>query len=155
MSGLGGGLSKGRTVPNEGILRSARRALSIGIPAGVIGGSIAGVLIRPIASVYTTVMMSFFFAFAVGLSFGGRTCLRHITLRLLLVYNNFAPLRYNAFLEESADRLFLRRSAAGYIFFHQMIRDYFAVYDDPHDPPHTRSAVRMLGEIVRLLSRSP
>jgi DNA polymerase III delta prime subunit len=155
MSGLGGGLSKGRTVPNEGILRSARRALSIGIPAGVIGGSIAGVLIRPIASVYTTVMMSFFFAFSVGLSFGGRTCLRHITLRLLLVYNDFAPLRYNAFLEDSTDRLVLRRSATGYIFFHQMIRSYFAVYDDPHDAPHTRSAVRILSELVRLLSRSP
>jgi hypothetical protein len=149
MSGLGGGLGKGQTVPNEGILRSARRAFSIGIPAGLLGGFFAGVVIRPIASIYTTVMMSFFFAFAVGLAFGGRACLRHMTLRLLLVYNDFAPLNFNAFLQDSADRLFLRRSAGGYTF-HQVIRDYFGKHYDPDDPPHARSAVRMLKALVRL-----
>ena len=149
MSGLGGGLSKGQTVPNEGILRSARRAFGIGIPAGLFGGFFAGVVIRPIASVYTTIMMSFFFAFAIGLVFGGRVCLRHITLRLLLVHNGFAPLNYNGFLQDSADRLFLRRSVGGYTF-HQVIRDYFEKYYDPDDPPYVRSAVRTLKAIVRL-----
>ena len=150
MSGLGGGLSKGRTVPNEGILRSARRALTIGIPAGLFGGFVAGVVIRPIASVYTAVMMSFFFAFAVGLVFGGRACLRHIILRLLLVYNGFAPLRYNAFLQDSADRLFLRRSVSGYSFVHQVVRDYFVKYYDPDDPPYARSVFKTLKAAVRL-----
>jgi hypothetical protein len=149
MSGLGGGLSKGLTVPNEGILRSARRALGIGIPAGLFGGFVAGVVIRPIASVYTGVMMFFFFAFAVGLVFGGRACLRHIILRLLLMYNDFAPLRYNAFLQDSADRLFLRRSASGYTFVHQRIRDHFAEYYDPRDPPHARSVLKALRALVR------
>lgn len=149
MSGLGGGLGKGETAPNEGILRSARRAFSIGIPAGLFGGFFAGVAIRPIASVYTTIMMSLFFAFAVGLVFGGRACLRHIILRLLLVYNDFAPLNFNAFLQDSADRLFLRRSGGGYTF-HQVIRDYFDKHYDPDDPPHARSAVRTLKALVRL-----
>jgi hypothetical protein len=150
MSGLGGGLSKGRTVPNEGILRSARRALSIGIPAGLFGGFVAGVVIRPIASVYTAIMMSFFFACAIGLVFGGRACLRHVVLRFLLVYNGFAPLNYKAFLQDSADRLFLRRSASGYTFVHQVVRDYFAKYYDPDDPPYTRSAFKALKAAVRL-----
>jgi hypothetical protein len=150
MSGLGGGLSKGLTVPNEGILRSARRAFGIGIPAGLFGGFVAGVVIRPIASVYTGVMMFFFFAFAVGLVFGGRACLRHIILRLLLTYNDFAPLRYNAFLQDSADRLFLRRSASGYTFVHQIIRDHFAKYYDPGDPPYARSILKALRALVRL-----
>jgi hypothetical protein len=147
MSGLGGGLSKGRTVPNEGIFRSARRALIVGIPMGLFGGIFAGVFIPPIASIYTVVMMSFFFALAVGLVFGGRACLRHIALRLLLVYDDFAPLRYNAFLRDSAQRLFLRRNASGYTFVHKLIRDYFAEY---HDSPHARSASRAVRAIVRL-----
>ena len=149
MSGLGGGLSKALTVPNEGILRSARRAFSIGIPAGLFGGFFAGVVIRPIASVYTVIMMSFFFAFAVGLVFGGRVCLRHIVLRFLLIYNDFAPPRYNSFLQDSADRLFLRRSASGYTFVHQIIRDYFAEYYDPRDPPYVRSALKAFRALMR------
>jgi hypothetical protein len=149
MSGLGGGLSRGLTVPNEGILRSARRAFSVGVPAGLFGGFIAGVVIRPIASIYTGVMMFFFFAFAVGLVFGGRACLRHIFLRLLLMYNDFAPMRYNAFLQDSADRLFLHRSASGYAFAHQIIRDYFAEYYDPRDPPYARSALNALRTLLR------
>ena len=149
MSGLGGGLSKGLTVPNEGILRSARRAFSVGVPAGLFGGFFAGVIIRPIASVYTGVMMFFFFAFAVGLVFGGRACLRHISLRILLMYNDFAPMRYDSFLQDSADRLFLRRSASGYVFAHQIIRDYFAEYYDPRDPPYARSALKALKTRLR------
>jgi hypothetical protein len=122
----------------------------VGIPAGLFGGFIAGVVIRPIASVYTFIMMSFFFALAVGLVFGGRVCLRHIVLRLLLVYNDFAPLRFNAFLQDSADRLFLRKSASGYTFAHQIIRDYFVEYYEPRDPPYARSALKAFRALARL-----
>jgi hypothetical protein len=68
-------------------------------------------------------------------------------LEILACVQCYAPLKLNAFLQGSADRLFLRRSAGGYTF-HQVIRDYFGKYYD--DPPHARSAVRTLKALVRL-----
>jgi hypothetical protein len=59
-------------------------------------------------------------------------------------------LRFNAFLQDSADRLFLRKSASGYTFVHQIIRDYFAEYYEPRDPPYPRSALKAFRALVRV-----
>jgi hypothetical protein len=43
---------------------------------------------------------------------GGWACLRHLTLRALLVYNKAAPWRYIRFLNDATDSLLLRRAEA-------------------------------------------
>ena len=97
-------------MPNEGIHRSARIAVSSGLGAGLIGGLLAG----PLVGVVT------------GLRYGGRACLQHLVLRLSLQYYDCMPRRYVDFLDYVAERLFLRRVRGGYIFIHRLLQDHFA-----------------------------
>lgn len=57
---------------------------------------------------------------------GGRACIQHSILRLLLWRYDYAPLRYVQFLEHAKDLLFLRRVGGGYIFVHRMLMEHFA-----------------------------
>jgi hypothetical protein len=120
--GLIGGLSDGFTIgeigaqsfPNEGIRRSARNALITGLIFGLIGGLIGGL------------PFGLFFILCFGLRFGGRACLHHLALRLLLWHHNYAPFNYVRFLDYATARIFLRKVGGGYIFVHRMLLDYFA-----------------------------
>jgi hypothetical protein len=57
---------------------------------------------------------------------GGRACLHHFALRLVLWHNNFAPLHYVHFLDYAAARIFLRKVGGGYVFVHRSLLEYFA-----------------------------
>jgi hypothetical protein len=106
VAGLVVGLVDERFTPNEGIRRSARHALVVGLSGGLFSGLVVGLLI--------------------GLRTGGLACLQHLVLRVLLVSNGFAPLRYVRFLDEATGRLFLRRAGSGYLFVHRLLLDYLA-----------------------------
>jgi hypothetical protein len=131
--GLGGGLSDKRTIPNEGIHRSARYALILGSIFGLICGPWAGLLVgleRGLSSGQVAgVVFGLLPALYVALLFGGLACLRHMTLRVLLVHSQNAPLRYIAFLDDAAERLLLRRSGSAYLFVHRSLLEYFADLD--------------------------
>jgi hypothetical protein len=57
---------------------------------------------------------------------GGRSALQHLVLRTLLVRNRAAPWNYVRFLDETTDRLILRKVGGGYVFVHRLLLDYFA-----------------------------
>ena len=61
-----------------------------------------------------------------GLRFGGRACLQHCALRLVLWHNHCAPLNYIRFLDDATARIFLRKVGGEYIFVHRMLLEYFA-----------------------------
>jgi hypothetical protein len=61
-----------------------------------------------------------------GLFFGGRTVIRHFTLRYLLFREGYVPWRYADFLDHAAERIFLRKVGGGYIFIHRLLMEYFA-----------------------------
>jgi GTPase SAR1 family protein len=86
-----------RTVPNEGLHRSARYALLVGL----------------------------FFGLLVWLLFGC-ACIQHLVLRIMLWRNGSAPLNYVRFLDYAADHIFLRKVGGGYIFVHRLLLEYFA-----------------------------
>ena len=66
-----------------------------------------------------------------ALNAGGRACLEHLALRLLLVRNGSAPWDYAKFLDCAAERILLRKVGGGYIFIHRMLLEYFAArYDE-------------------------
>ena len=67
-----------------------------------------------------------FFGLVSGLRFGGRACLQHLALRLVLWRRNFAPLHYIRFLDHATARSFLRRVGGGYVFVHRMLLEHFA-----------------------------
>ena len=121
---------KTQSFPNEGIRRSVLNGsirgllgwlfgglligLPVGLGAGLFGGLISGLLVGLLIGLL------------VGLRFGGRACLQHCALRLILWYNNFAPLHYIRFLDYAAARIFLYKVGGGYVFVHRMLLEYFA-----------------------------
>ena len=145
-SGLGSGLASETVTPNEGIHRSMRRGVVVGL-VGWLGVVVVSVLVN--APVYALrfselgveltaglsvglanglingSVLGLVFGLAVGLEFGGIALLRHVTLRGLLVCNRFAPWRYVAFLDDAAERLLLLRSGGSYAFRHPLLLDYF------------------------------
>ena len=61
-----------------------------------------------------------------GLHFGGRACIQHLVLRIMLWCGGFAPLNYVRFMDYAAGRIFLRKVGGGYIFVHRLLMEYFA-----------------------------
>jgi hypothetical protein len=120
--GLSGGLKDGFTIgeigiqsfPNEGIRRSVRNALI----SGLLGGLSVGLL--------GWLSLGLLGGLSLGLHFGGRTCLHHFALRLVLWHNNLAPLNYIRFLDYAVARIFLRKVGGGYVFVHRLLLEHFA-----------------------------
>jgi hypothetical protein len=107
--------------PNEGIKRSGRNGLIIGLffwlwALGTGFSTRQGSSMLPVMC----------FGLYLGLAAGGEACLYHLALRLVLWHNNFAPLNYIRFLDYAATRIFLRKVGGGYVFVHRMLLEYFA-----------------------------
>jgi hypothetical protein len=130
--------------PNEGIHRSARMALVSGLGGGLLAGLIFGPIFGLLAELggeppgglaiglVFGLLSGLGVGLATGLRYGGRACLQHLVLRLGLWYQGFAPWQYVDFLDEAAERLFLRKVGGGYSFIHRQLQDYFAArYTDP------------------------
>jgi NACHT domain-containing protein len=122
--GLVPGLIHERTVPNEGIHRSARRAVAIGLFFGLFFALPFGLFF----GLAEALLFELFFGLAGGLVFGGLACLQHLAVRVLMAMHGVAPLRYVRFLDEATERLFLRRTGGGYIFVHRLLLEHFAAY---------------------------
>jgi hypothetical protein len=129
-SGLTSKMRETRTSPNEGIRRSARNAVGVGLTAGLVLGLLIGMIF---GRAFTWVVglniggaVGITFGLAVGLREGGGAVLRHLALRMLLVRNKFVPWRYVEFLEYATARIFLRRAGGGYIFVHRLLQEHFA-----------------------------
>lgn len=73
--------------------------------------------------------LGFKFGIGVGLWFGGLDLLYHAFIRLWLRRQEGLPLRFVAFLDDAAHHLYLRKVGNGYMFAHQLLLDYFAVWD--------------------------
>jgi len=57
---------------------------------------------------------------------GGKACIQHFTLRLILYCNGYIPWNYARFLDYVADRIFLQKVGGGYIFIHRLLLEHFA-----------------------------
>ena len=124
---LPSGLVKGkivtRTFPNEGIRRSARNALLGGLFVGLVGGLAFGLFL---GLSFGCLFGLAVFGLVGGLVNGGRACIQHLVLRIMLWRNGSAPLNYVRFLDYTAGHIFLRKVGGGYIFVHRLLLEYFA-----------------------------
>jgi DNA-binding SARP family transcriptional activator len=118
-----------RTVPNEGIHRSLRNALLIGIPGGVFVGVIAGYAF----GVRLTLRFGLIDGLVVGGSVfvltavyaGGRAWMHHFALRCALIISGQIPVRWVRFLHYATDNILLYRIGGGYAFTHRIFLEYF------------------------------
>lgn len=139
--GLHGAVSAGltkskidiRTIPNEGILLSARNAVYafllfgplLGLSFALLTWLVPWALWLPRPSI-VFVLVLFATGLPAGLHYGGHAYIQHRVLRIMLWRNGSAPLYYVHFLNYAADRIFLRKVGGGYIFVHRLLLEYFA-----------------------------
>jgi DNA polymerase III delta prime subunit len=128
-----------KTRANQGIRKSAITALIFGLIQGVIGGLMLG-LIGMLINGHSRVFIITFSCFGLfsGLMFGlfssgGKTCIQHFTLRLILYRNGYIPWNYARFLDYCTERMFLQRVGGRYRFIHKMLRDHFAQMEVKRD----------------------
>ncbi|MCA2812950.1 MAG: NACHT domain-containing protein [Microcystis sp. M090S1] len=133
-----------KTIPNQGIWRSA---MNVGVT-----GLIAWLIFVPTYWFYTQLIIIVYkgwilkipavggesslvdfitpglrWGVLLGLIFGGGlACIRHFTLRLILHRNNYIPWNYARFLDYASERIFLQKVGGGYIFVHRMLLEHFA-----------------------------
>ncbi len=146
-----------RITPNQGIQRSARNSIIIGLisgcviwllcilysilnislylslTAGLSNGLSYGLrsgLVDGLRFVLTDgLLVGLAGGLLVGLMNGGLAFLRHSILRWLLRNTNFMPLNYPRFLNYASDRILLRKIGGGYSFVHRLLLEYFATLD--------------------------
>ncbi|MBV9615561.1 MAG: helix-turn-helix domain-containing protein [Ktedonobacteraceae bacterium] len=120
--------------PNEGIRRSARNGLLIGLPLGLALSSFAFGLALWIIPSHLTDGLLWCIPFGLIVTAllvllnGGYACLQHMVLRFVLSYLGYIPWNYARFLDEAAEKLLLRKVGGGYIFIHRLLLEYFASY---------------------------
>jgi hypothetical protein len=145
--GLVGSSLEASVAPNQGIWRSARAALIACLVTGVCLTVIVGLgvgllfigsnlLIDRDFGKALRIGLANSLAFGsiyglgtgliVGLTFGGYAFCSHFALRLVLWGGGAMPWRMVPFLDHCARRLLLRKVGGGYMFPHQLLREYVA-----------------------------
>jgi predicted lipid-binding transport protein (Tim44 family) len=136
--GLSFGEIETRDIPNQGIHRSAWNALVFGLGFGLVGGLVGGLSLGLVGGL----SLGLASGLGGGLKAGGKACLDHLALRLLLVRSGLIPWNYVKFLDYAADRILLRKVGGGYTFIHRMLLEYFAARYDESSAEATPNAER-------------
>jgi hypothetical protein len=122
--------------PNDGIWRSARIALLVGLGcallAGLSGGLASWLMIEnPLAVLLLLFWILFGLQFGAAVS-GGHPVLRHIVLRWQLWREGVTPKpwRYVPFLEAMTEHMLLDRIGGAYKFKHDLLQRHIAQLTD-------------------------
>ncbi len=127
--GLKGSEIEAKTIPNQGIKRSILNALVVGLLVGaIVGFIILPVSIPLVVGRILGVSVGLIFGLIIGglIIGGGKACIQHFSLRLILYYKGFIPWNYARFLDYATDRIFLQKVGGGYIFIHRLLLEHFA-----------------------------
>ena len=149
---LAGGLTSGvsttlqnehdLTLPNQGMRRSVRNSIRIGVMSSFVGGSISiGAFFLLITLSSTTLSggsvnkLCFFLlcgaiggtlsGLIAGLPNGGIASIQHLVLRVLLWRSQLIPWNYPHFLDHAAEHILLSKVGGGYMFVHSLLLGHF------------------------------
>ena len=134
----GSTIEKKQPVPNQGIWRSLRNSLLLGLIGLIVVQLVDSALPTLVTLIYRTRInylfipsnIPIFARIVAGISFGlygtGEVCIKHLILRLFLYFNNCHPWNYARFLDYATERNFLQKVGGGYIFVHRMLMEHFA-----------------------------
>jgi len=126
IGGLIGSNVESKSSPNQGIFRSARNAVKLGLFSGLIfgliGGLIYGLIGGLISGLISTLLMSI-------LSNAGIACIQHFVLRMILFSSGHIPWNYARFLDYATERIVLQKVGGGYIFVHRLLLEHFAALE--------------------------
>ena len=127
--------------PNEGIRRSAKNGILVGLMlmpfAGLFSGLLAVLDAVPQFGIGTGLALGEFqifysgllYGFILGLFFGIGAFLQHYILRFWFWRTHTFPLKAVSFLEDATTRILLQRVGGEYSFTHRLLLEYFAHLD--------------------------
>ncbi|MEA5509547.1 NACHT domain-containing protein [Crocosphaera sp. UHCC 0190] len=122
--GLKGSEIETKTIPNQGIWRSAGNSVIIVFVCWVILSLIILNFFPPGVKSNTSIIT---WGLILGLLFGGGIAvIQHFSLRLILWIKGFIPINLPHFLNYANERIFLQKVGGGYIFVHRMLLEHFA-----------------------------
>lgn len=141
--GIRGGVSKQKTIPNQGIRLSIRNAafkgITVGLIAAVLGGAALGYLDYQRFNGFYEAMFSGFaqgvvVGLVVGLLVGFRSgwfdVIKHYSLRFVLSYKGYTPRNVVGVLNYASKLILMQRVGGGYIFIHRLLLEHFAAMDE-------------------------
>ncbi|MEM8721767.1 MAG: hypothetical protein AAGE84_21125 [Cyanobacteria bacterium P01_G01_bin.39] len=137
---------KQRTFPNQGIWRSMKNFVWIGLFGGFIfgllmsfsfvmfswlsGGLKESWLFNKDKLIFLNLMggyfIGLFFMIIGGLKNGGASCIQHFNLRQILFCKGRIPWNYAHFLKYATKLHLMKKVGGGYIFYHRMLMEHFA-----------------------------
>ena len=127
--GLRGSEIEIKTVPNQGIRRSAVNAAIVVLVSWLILIPIIlfpapiGLFPKGLKSITSVIS----WGLILGLLFGGGTaCIQHLSLRFILWIKGFTPRNLARFLDYASERLLMIKVGGGYVFYHRMLLEHFA-----------------------------
>lgn len=128
-----------KSKPNQGIWISFRNAITVSVIVclilvlicGLLGGLTGWIVAsKPLAGVIMGLRQGLI-ELAVGFPIalmqgGGKACVRHLVLRLIIHHKGHIPYNYAHFLDYATERIFLQKVGGGYIFVHRMLMEHLA-----------------------------
>ncbi|MBW4593460.1 MAG: NACHT domain-containing protein [Brasilonema angustatum HA4187-MV1] len=130
--GLIGSEIETRTVPNQGIWRSALNAGWVGLSFGLIM-ALLGELVFPLIDMNNTcklialpIILVGFGGLGVLVNEAGKACIRHFTLRLVFFSQGIIPWNCSRFLDCAVEHIFLHRAGGTYLFIHRKLMEHFS-----------------------------
>ncbi|MEQ9367971.1 MAG: NACHT domain-containing protein [Coleofasciculus chthonoplastes F3-SA18-01] len=135
INGMKGSAITTKEIPNQGTYKTAKNVGIIVLISSLIGGLIGGLIFGLIGGLSEGLSEGLTFGLIGGLIGGliiglivggGKACIQHLTLRLILYRDGYIPWNYARFLDYAADRIFLQKVGGGYIFIHRMLMEHFA-----------------------------
>ncbi|MBE9045627.1 NACHT domain-containing protein [Pleurocapsales cyanobacterium LEGE 10410] len=144
--GLRGSEIPTKTVPNQGIWRSAINSAIVVLMSWLILIPIvllpAPIGLFPQGLKSTTSVISW--GLVLGLLFGGGiACIQHASLRLNLWIEGLIPRNLAYFLDFASKHLLMKKVGGGYVFYHRMLQEYFIAEHQVSTrsvPPNLRSS---------------
>jgi len=118
-----------KIIPNQGMYRTAWNAGIIALIYGLSFGLIFGIIFMPFWEEDVLSLglgMGLIIGLIAAILGGGKACIQHLTLRLILYRNASIPWNYARFLDYASDRIFLQKVGGGYIFIHRLLLEHFA-----------------------------
>jgi adenylate kinase family enzyme len=142
--GLRGSEIETKTIPNQGIWRSARNSVIIVVVSWLILFLIIFALFPEELKLRTSIIS---WGLILGLLFGGGiACIQHFSLRLILWGKGFIPSNFARFLDYASERIFLQKVGGSYIFVHRMLVEHFATRIHP-----TQSEIRNAYKTIKII----
>jgi DNA polymerase III delta prime subunit len=130
ISGMKGSVIATKTIPNQGIYRTARNAGIMGLIIGLMFGLMFGLMSGLMSGLSEGLMLGLMYGLMYGLIAlilgGGYACFQHFSLRLILYRDGYIAWNYARFLDYASDHIFLQKVGGGYIFIHRLLLEHFA-----------------------------